>query len=102
MFDHTRIKTSVQLIFIGILIVGIAFSCQTDSKHRVLKLAHGLDQSHSVHKAMVFMAERLKIRVMKNNTAVEMVKALGGSPTPISWGELYTALLYLSVAVLHK
>jgi tripartite ATP-independent transporter DctP family solute receptor len=34
----------------------------------------------------------LKIRVMKSNTAVEMVKSLGGSPTPISWGELYTAL----------
>jgi len=25
-------------------------------------------------------------------TAMEMVKAQGGSPTPISWGELYTAL----------
>lgn len=34
----------------------------------------------------------LKIRVMKSITAVEMIKALGGSPTPISWGELYTAL----------
>jgi len=34
----------------------------------------------------------LKIRVMKSITAVEMVKALGGSPTPIPWGELYTAL----------
>ncbi len=34
----------------------------------------------------------LKIRVMKSPTAVNMVKALGGSPTPISWGELYTAL----------
>ena len=34
----------------------------------------------------------LKIRVMKSITAMEMVKALGGSPTPISWGELYTAL----------
>lgn len=34
----------------------------------------------------------LKIRVMKSNTAMENVKALGGSPTPISWGELYTAL----------
>lgn len=33
-----------------------------------------------------------KIRVMKSNTAVSMVKAMGGSPTPISWGELYTAL----------
>ncbi len=34
----------------------------------------------------------LKIRVMKSKTAVEMVQALGGSATPISWGELYTAL----------
>lgn len=34
----------------------------------------------------------LKIRVMKSNTAVEMVRAMGGSPTPLSWGELYTAL----------
>ncbi|MCK4699217.1 MAG: TRAP transporter substrate-binding protein DctP, partial [Bacteroidales bacterium] len=34
----------------------------------------------------------LKIRVMKSNTAVQMVRTLGGSPTPISWGELYTAL----------
>nr|PID92168.1 MAG: hypothetical protein CSA96_04510 [Bacteroidota bacterium] len=29
---------------------------------------------------------------MKSITAMEMVKAQGGSPTPISWGELYTAL----------
>ena len=34
----------------------------------------------------------LKIRVMKSKTAMDMVKALGGSPTPISYGELYTAL----------
>ena len=34
----------------------------------------------------------MKIRVMKSQTAMSMVKAMGGSPTPISWGELYTAL----------
>ena len=34
----------------------------------------------------------LKIRVMKSQTAMSLVKAMGGSPTPISWGELYTAL----------
>ena len=33
-----------------------------------------------------------KIRVMKSQTAVEMIDALGGSATPIAWGELYTAL----------
>ncbi len=34
----------------------------------------------------------MKIRVQKSQTAVKMVAALGGSATPISWGELYTAL----------
>ena len=34
----------------------------------------------------------MKIRVMRSITAVEMIRALGGSATPISYGELYTAL----------
>jgi tripartite ATP-independent transporter DctP family solute receptor len=34
----------------------------------------------------------MKIRVMKSITAVNMIEALGGSPTPIPWGELYTSL----------
>ena len=34
----------------------------------------------------------LKIRVMQSITAVEMIKAMGGSATPVTWGELYTAL----------
>lgn len=34
----------------------------------------------------------MKIRVMKSKTAMDMVQALGGSATPIDWGELYTAL----------
>ena len=34
----------------------------------------------------------LKIRVMKSQTSVRMVAELGGSPTPISLGEIYTAL----------
>jgi len=36
--------------------------------------------------------EGLKIRVMKSQTSVRMVAELGGSPTPISLGEIYTAL----------
>jgi len=36
--------------------------------------------------------EGLKIRVMESVTAMNLVRALGGAPTPISWGELYTAL----------
>lgn len=34
----------------------------------------------------------LKIRVQESITAINLVRSLGGSPTPISWGELYTAL----------
>jgi tripartite ATP-independent transporter DctP family solute receptor len=34
----------------------------------------------------------MKIRVQNSQTSVRMVRALGGSATPISWGELYTAL----------
>jgi tripartite ATP-independent transporter DctP family solute receptor len=34
----------------------------------------------------------MKIRVMESPTAYEMIKSFGGSPTPISWGELYTSL----------
>lgn len=34
----------------------------------------------------------LKIRVMNSRTAMDMVKYLGASATPIAWGELYTAL----------
>ncbi|NQZ76876.1 MAG: TRAP transporter substrate-binding protein DctP, partial [Ekhidna sp.] len=36
--------------------------------------------------------EGLKIRVMKSITANKMISEMGGSPVPISWGELYTAL----------
>lgn len=195
------------IILISILIIFSGNSCSTSDKKKTIKLAHGLDQTHSVHKAMVYMADRLaersegklniriypggqlgserealellqigsigitkvsaavmegfveefkvlglpylfddkehafsvldgeigkklllagediwlrglcfydagsrsfytkekpvnepedlagmKIRVMKSITAMNMVKTLGGSPTPISWGELYTAL----------
>lgn len=34
----------------------------------------------------------LKIRTQESATSVKLVNALGGSATPISWGELYTAL----------
>jgi tripartite ATP-independent transporter DctP family solute receptor len=197
--------TSFQYVITGLIV--FLSSCQVGDQVTVLKLAHGLDQSHSVHKGMVFMAERvkeksegkmrldiypggqlgserenvemlqigslaitkvssaimegfapsyrifglpyiftdkkhahrvldsevgreilmdgqefwlrgltfydagsrsfytkdrpinhpddlrgLKIRVMQSPSAVNMIRAFGGSPTPISWGELYTAL----------
>lgn len=34
----------------------------------------------------------MKVRVMESETAIKTVEALGGSPTPIAWGELYSAL----------
>ncbi|GAB56630.1 hypothetical protein GPUN_2515 [Glaciecola punicea ACAM 611] len=34
----------------------------------------------------------MKIRVQPSVTAMSMVRAMGGAPTPIAWGELYTAL----------
>jgi tripartite ATP-independent transporter DctP family solute receptor len=33
-----------------------------------------------------------KIRVMRSKTSMDMISAMGGAPTPIPWGELYTAL----------
>lgn len=34
----------------------------------------------------------LKFRVQESQTSMRMVSVLGGAPTPIAWGELYTAL----------
>jgi tripartite ATP-independent transporter DctP family solute receptor len=34
----------------------------------------------------------LKIRTQESPTSIKMIQALGGSPTPIAWGELYSAL----------
>jgi len=34
----------------------------------------------------------LKVRVIKSNMAMKMIEAMGGSATPIDWGELYTSL----------
>lgn len=34
----------------------------------------------------------LKVRVQSSPTTIEMVDRFGGAPTPIPWGELYTAL----------
>lgn len=34
----------------------------------------------------------LKIRVLQSEMSIAMIKAMGGSATPIAWGELYTSL----------
>lgn len=33
-----------------------------------------------------------KVRIMNSVMSMEMIRTMGGSPTPISWGELYTSL----------
>lgn len=33
-----------------------------------------------------------KIRVMSSRTSIQMIESMGGAATPISWGELYSAL----------
>lgn len=207
MHKHPNINQLSLLLIVTIVFVFVFAGCGHREHITVLKLAHGLDPSHSVHKGMVFMAERvweksegqmrldvypsgqlgserenvemlqigslaitkvsaavmegfapsyrifglpyiftsiehshrvldsdvgkeilmdgeefwlrgltfydagsrsfytkdrpiehpddlrgLKIRVMQSPSAVNMIRAFGGSPTPISWGELYTAL----------
>jgi tripartite ATP-independent transporter DctP family solute receptor len=48
-------------VFIAILAAGMLFStCRIEKKQKVLKMAHILDQSHSVHKAMIYMAEQVR------------------------------------------
>ena len=41
-------------------LIPFLLSCNPGERVFVLKLGHGLDPSHSVHKAMVFMAERVQ------------------------------------------
>ena len=51
--------SKVLSLFLAIFITICLTSCKSNEDVQVLKLGHGLDSSHSVHKAMVFMAERI-------------------------------------------
>lgn len=42
-----------------LVLVSILVSCSRDNRVTVLKLAHGLDPTHPVHKGMEFMAKRI-------------------------------------------
>lgn len=58
---RTKPKTSTTAVQLGLLIAFFVLgSCADGERARTLKLAHGLDQNHSVHKAMVFMAQRVE------------------------------------------
>jgi len=47
-----KIITIISLVFFII-------SCKNNFDYKVVKLAHGLDQNHPVHKSMLFMAEKV-------------------------------------------
>lgn len=55
-----KISTILCVLLICLSVWGLGGCGKKDEDIKVLKLAHGLDTVHPVHKAMVFMAERAK------------------------------------------
>jgi tripartite ATP-independent transporter DctP family solute receptor len=55
-----KFNIKVPLIICLLVLVFSSDSCRFSQRQKVLKLAHILDPTHSVHKAMVFMAEQLE------------------------------------------
>jgi tripartite ATP-independent transporter DctP family solute receptor len=60
MSRQARRKLYFLMLFSSALIVLTLSGCQRKRDFQILKLAHGLDTEHPVHKAMVFMAERVR------------------------------------------
>jgi tripartite ATP-independent transporter DctP family solute receptor len=50
------INRLLQIIILSIVLV--SFNCSDDSSIRRIKIGHGLDQTHPVHKAMEYLAEK--------------------------------------------
>lgn len=50
-------KTSIYILLVTL---ALFYSCDELQKQRTIKLAHGLDTSHPVHKAMIFMGKELE------------------------------------------
>jgi tripartite ATP-independent transporter DctP family solute receptor len=55
-FDRSRL---LSLLLVGALGVLFAAGCSAQREVKIIKLAHGLDQSHPVHQAMAHMAARV-------------------------------------------
>jgi tripartite ATP-independent transporter DctP family solute receptor len=53
------VKRITPIFFLIFMLSGIP-GCSTDSPVTVIKLGHGLDPTHPVHKGMVYMADRLR------------------------------------------
>lgn len=45
--------------FFALVLSFLALSCQGEEEHKVIRLAHSLDESHTVHLAMEFMAKKV-------------------------------------------
>mgnify|MGYP001271261026 CR=1 FL=1 len=56
-------------VFVFVLSILFLGGCSKDTKVTKIKIAHSLDQSHSVHKAMEFLAEKA---FEKSNGQIEM------------------------------
>ena len=55
-----KISTALCVLLICLSVWGLGGCGKKDEDVKVLKLAHGLDTTHPVHKAMVFMAEKVQ------------------------------------------
>ena len=51
------LRHKLKLLVISFLLVAFINSCNNESSVRRIKIAHGLDQSHPVHKAMLYLAK---------------------------------------------
>ena len=56
-FKHCS-EVLIPLLFCSIFITNV--SCDKTQSGKEIKLAHGLDTNHPVHKGMVYMADRVK------------------------------------------
>lgn len=56
MMEHIYFIRIIRII-IFFLIIGSLLSCNTVTNSRKIKIGHGLDQSHPVHKAMLYLAD---------------------------------------------
>ncbi len=52
-----QIREQIKNIAVSFLLILILVGCGEEKKSNVIKLAHGLDVNHPVHKGMVYMAE---------------------------------------------
>jgi len=48
-----------KFIIIVLILSQLITGCKSEKNHHTLKLAHGLNTEHPVHKAMAFMAKRV-------------------------------------------